>query len=126
MEPPTPRSGGTADRRRCGIILDSLPWIGRASGRPKACATSLVPFKQRQDIRVPVLLLWYNLDMAAITKSPKRGTFTLGRNRFAKISEIEGIKVSHQMHQELEDLHRAGHTAAERRRILASRYGTKA
>ncbi len=59
--------------------------------------------------------------MAETTKTPRRGSFVLGRNRFAKISEIEGIKVSHRMHQELEELHQAGHSAAERRRILARR-----
>ncbi|MGA7676552.1 MAG: hypothetical protein WCA78_16080 [Rhizomicrobium sp.] len=63
--------------------------------------------------------------MAVTTKTPKRGTFTLGRNRFAKISEIEGIKVSHRMHQELEELHQAGHSAAERRCILTRKYGLK-
>lgn len=63
--------------------------------------------------------------MAMTTKTPKRGAFTLGRSRFAKISEIEGIKVSHRMHEELEALRRAGHSAAERRRILARKYGLK-
>lgn len=69
--------------------------------------------------------MWYNVDMSVITKSPKRSAFTLGRNRFAKISEIEGIKVSDRMHEELEALHQAGHSAAERRRILARKYGLK-
>lgn len=63
--------------------------------------------------------------MAVITKSPKRSTFTLGRNRFAKISEIEGIKVNQRMYQELEELYQAGHSAAERRGILARKYGLK-
>lgn len=63
--------------------------------------------------------------MSVTTKSPKRGSFVLGRSRFAKISEIEGIKVSHRMHQELEELHQADHSAAERRRILARKYGHK-
>ncbi|MDR3526621.1 MAG: hypothetical protein P4L57_05030 [Rhizomicrobium sp.] len=63
--------------------------------------------------------------MAVTTKTPKRGTFTLGRGRFAKISEIEGIEVSRPMQQELEDLHQAGHSAAERRHILARKYGHK-
>jgi hypothetical protein len=63
--------------------------------------------------------------MAVTTKTPKRGTFVLGRNWFAKISEIEGIKVSHRMREELDELHKAGHSAAERRRILARKYGHK-
>lgn len=64
--------------------------------------------------------------MAVITKPPRRDAFTLGRNRFAKISEIESITVSHTMRQELEDLHQAGHSTAECRRILARKYGHKA
>ena len=63
--------------------------------------------------------------MAVTTKTPKRGTFTLGRNRFAKIREIEGIKVSPRMRQEIEELHQAGHSAAKCRRILARKYGLK-
>ena len=63
--------------------------------------------------------------MVVRTKTPKRSTFTLGRNRFAKISQIKGIKVSHRMHRELEELHLADHSAAERRRILARKYGLK-
>jgi|WetSurMetagenome_2_1015567.scaffolds.fasta_scaffold1046967_1 hypothetical protein len=63
--------------------------------------------------------------MAAITKSTKRGAFVLGRKRFAKISEIEGFAVSPRMHRELEELHRAGISGAERGRILARNYGLK-
>ncbi len=63
----------------------------------------------------------------ATTRPPKRlaGTFTLGRARFGKISEVEGIKPSRKMDEEFRQFDRQGLSPAERRRELARKYGGK-
>lgn len=54
---------------------------------------------------------------------PRPGTYTLGRNRFAKISEVEGIKPSRRLEEDFREFDRRGLSATERRRILARKYG---
>lgn len=61
------------------------------------------------------------------TKSSKRSSksFTLGRESFAKISEVEGIRMSRKMDAEFREFDRQGLSPEERRKIIASKYGKK-
>jgi hypothetical protein len=60
------------------------------------------------------------------TKSKlKRASYTIGRDSFAKISEVEGIKPSRRLEEDFREFDREGLSAAERRRILARRYAAK-
>jgi hypothetical protein len=65
--------------------------------------------------------------MTKTKKSPKRssGTITIGREGFAKISAVEGIKPSRRMTEEFKEFDRQGLSPAERRRELARKYGAK-
>lgn len=60
-----------------------------------------------------------------ISKSGKRASksFTLGRQGFAKISEVEGIRMSPTMAAEFREFDRKGLSPEERRRIIAAKYG---
>lgn len=49
-------------------------------------------------------------------------SFTLGRAGFAKISAVEGIRLTAAMDREFEDFDRRGLTAAERRRNISRKY----
>jgi hypothetical protein len=51
-------------------------------------------------------------------KSPKSGRFVLGSNRFAKISEVEGIKLTPAMKKRANDARNKGLTAEEYRRTI--------
>lgn len=65
--------------------------------------------------------------MAAKTKSPIRTrTSTIGRSGFAKISAVEGIKVSRRAEEDFREFDRQGLSAAERRKALLRKYGYKA
>lgn len=59
------------------------------------------------------------------TKSGKRPakSFTLGRQAFAKISEVEGIKMSRTMDAEFREFDRKGLSPEERRKAIAAKYG---
>jgi hypothetical protein len=59
------------------------------------------------------------------TKSGKRTAkgFTLGRQSFAKISEVEGIRMSRAMDAEFREFDRKGLTPEERRKAIAAKYG---
>jgi hypothetical protein len=50
------------------------------------------------------------------------GAFTLGRQHFAKISEVEGIKLSGAMKQRAAELDRRGSSAEERRMTIIRTY----
>ena len=64
--------------------------------------------------------------MATKTKTPRRpGTHTIGRDRFAKISEVEGIRTSPEQDEDFKRFDREGLSHAERRRILLRKYGRK-
>jgi hypothetical protein len=65
--------------------------------------------------------------MAKTTKSARRsgGTYTVGRERFAKISAVEGIRTSRRLDQDFREFDKKGLSPAERRRELASKYGRK-
>jgi hypothetical protein len=65
--------------------------------------------------------------MAKTTKSPRRSgtTYTVRRERFAKISAVEGIRTSRRVDQDFREFDKKGLSPAERRRELASKYGRK-
>ncbi|HEX3653821.1 MAG TPA: hypothetical protein VHU18_13460 [Rhizomicrobium sp.] len=65
-------------------------------------------------------------DAGMKTRAPSRpGAYTIGRDRFAKISEVEGIKPSRRLQEEFREFDRKGLSAAERRHILARKYAEK-
>jgi|MDTD01.2.fsa_nt_gb hypothetical protein len=70
--------------------------------------------------------LCYNWSMSETTtksgKRPSKG-FTLGRQSFAKISEVEGIRMSATMAAEFREFDRKGLSPEERRKIIAAKYG---
>ena len=55
---------------------------------------------------------------------PSRG-FVLGRERFARISAVEGIALTDEMRATLERFDREGLSADERRRAILARFSTK-
>jgi hypothetical protein len=59
------------------------------------------------------------------TKSGKRPSkgFTLGRQGFAKISAVEGIKMSRAMDAEFREFDRKGLSPEQRRKAIAAKYG---
>jgi len=50
------------------------------------------------------------------------GSITLGRERFAKISAVEGIKLTADMKKRAAEFDRLGLSAGERRRSIISTY----
>lgn len=52
-------------------------------------------------------------------------SFTIGRNGFAKISAVEGVRLSREMKQDLRDFDRKGLSDHERGRAIARKYGRK-
>lgn len=54
-------------------------------------------------------------------RSPQR--FTLGRANFAKISAVEGVKLSGAMQSEFREFDRQSLSAAERRRRIVAKHG---
>jgi hypothetical protein len=54
------------------------------------------------------------------TKGAKSGRFVLGSDRFAKISEVEGIKLTPAMKRRASDARSKGLTAEERRWTIIS------
>ena len=72
--------------------------------------------------------MWYNIAMKMTRKpstkqkkSELRG-FKLGRAQFAKISAVEGMRLSEQMIREFEEFDQDGLSADERRRAIISGY----
>ncbi|MEP0709069.1 MAG: hypothetical protein ABJL17_05835 [Parvibaculum sp.] len=59
-----------------------------------------------------------------INESRKRPSkrFTLGRQAFVKISEIEGFKMSPTMEAEFQEFDKKGLSAEERRRAIARKF----
>lgn len=51
--------------------------------------------------------------------------FTLGRSGFAKISAVEGIRLSAEMEKRFQDFDREGLSASDRRKVIARTF-TKA
>lgn len=57
--------------------------------------------------------------------SPLAEPFTLGRDRFARISAVEGIALTDEMRAMLKDFDRDGLSAEERRRAILSRFAPR-
>jgi hypothetical protein len=62
--------------------------------------------------------------MTKVLEKPTQ-KFVLGRARFAKISAVEGIRLTPDMRQDLEDFDKQGLSAAERRKRIAQKYGKR-
>ncbi|MDE2265577.1 MAG: hypothetical protein KGL29_06720 [Alphaproteobacteria bacterium] len=61
--------------------------------------------------------------MAADTKLPSRtGAYTLGRRSFARLSEVEGIRLDAALEEAFRDFDRRGLSPEERRRALLHRF----
>ena len=58
-----------------------------------------------------------------VAKGAKSGKFVLGSDRFAKISEVEGIKLTSAMKKRASDARSKGLTAEEYRRAIIRSYG---
>lgn len=60
------------------------------------------------------------------SKSSKRVAkgYVLGRERFAKISAVEGISLTPAMEADFREFERKGLSAEDRRRIIGKKYGT--
>jgi len=54
-----------------------------------------------------------------------RESFTIGREGFAKISAVEGIRLSDDMEKAFREFDSKGLSAEERRREIVRRYGRK-
>jgi hypothetical protein len=54
--------------------------------------------------------------------SSRLGSFTLGRDRFARISAVEGIELTPEMRATLDRFDREGLSAEERRRAILWRF----
>jgi len=69
--------------------------------------------------------------MVAIMKKSKSrsvkssGRFVIGRDRFAKISAVEGLRITAAMETDFRDFDLRGLSAEERRTIIANRYGKR-
>lgn len=57
-----------------------------------------------------------------IAKGVKSGRFVLGSGRFAKISEVEGIRLTPAMKKRADDARSKGLTAEEYRRTIIRRH----
>lgn len=49
--------------------------------------------------------------------------FTIGRDSFARISEVEGIRLSDTMRGDFREFDRKGLSAEKRRNLIAKKYG---
>jgi hypothetical protein len=64
--------------------------------------------------------------MAKPTKNPKRAAgYVLGRQNFAKISAVEGIRLSRDQNEDFGDFDRKALPSKGRRAVLAAKYGAK-
>lgn len=60
------------------------------------------------------------------TKTPSRsGAYTIGRQGFARISEVEGIRTGTEIEQVFREFDRQGLSHEERRRILLQKFARK-
>jgi hypothetical protein len=56
------------------------------------------------------------------TKATKKGSFVIGRERFGKISAVEGIRLTPAMKKRATDAQRKGLSAEEQRRTIMRSY----
>jgi len=68
--------------------------------------------------------LWYNVRMSkTLTKNRTHtGDFTLGRLAFARISAVEGIRLTPEMENDLREFDKKGLSGSERRKIILEKY----
>ena len=62
----------------------------------------------------------------AAPKSSKRATakaYVIGRSGFAKISAVEGIRLTETMNADFREFERQGLSAEERRKVISRKYG---
>jgi hypothetical protein len=52
-----------------------------------------------------------------------RAGYTIGRSRFAKISAVEGLRITAAMERDFQEFDRQGLSATKRRKIIARKYG---
>ena len=62
--------------------------------------------------------------MTKALEKPAKG-YVLGRARFAKISAVEGIRLTPEIQQDLLDFDKLGLSAVERRKRIARKYGKR-
>ncbi|MEN8195246.1 MAG: hypothetical protein ABFS30_01880 [Pseudomonadota bacterium] len=65
--------------------------------------------------------------MSKVTSKMDNGAtngYTIGRHAFAKISEVEDIRLTAEMDEDFREFERQGLSAEQRRKALASKYGT--
>lgn len=72
--------------------------------------------------RTKTRMLWYNKSM---TKTVNIKGYTLGRKGFAKISAVEGIRLSREMEGQFSEFDKKGLSADERRAAIKQTYGRK-
>ena len=65
--------------------------------------------------------MWYDVPMTKTLGKPHspKAAYTLGRKGFAKISAVEGVRLSSEMEKRFEDFDRQDLSAEERRRAIA-------
>jgi len=56
-------------------------------------------------------------------KSPVSARYTVGRRSFAKISAVEGIRITSEMAEDLHEFDRKGLSGDDRRRAISRKYG---
>ncbi len=63
--------------------------------------------------------------MTSPVKSRKKavGAFALSRRAFQKVAAVEGIRLTKDMEEDFERFDREGLSPAERRKVLAQKYG---
>ncbi len=61
----------------------------------------------------------------SIKRDARTGRFLVGRGAFAKISAVEGIRMSPEMKDDFAAFDRTNAPAAERRSALCEKYGAK-
>lgn len=76
--------------------------------------------------------MWYDMHNVDRTMWMKQSTrkaskplkgYVIGRNRFAKISAVEGIRTTAAMDADFVEFEREGLSADERRKVIGRKYG---
>lgn len=57
------------------------------------------------------------------TTAKKSGSFTIGRDAFASISAVEGLRITAAMEADFREFDRKGLSASQRRSAIARKYG---
>ena len=67
---------------------------------------------------------WYTCNMKTVQRAPKSSgkSFTIGRRAFAKISEIEGVRLSDDMNEDFQEFERKELSPQDRRQAISRKY----